>query len=212
MATDPAGEIGPRRVQGPPTVAAGAVRPARGPASVLRPAAPRPPPILEVAMEAIIERAAGLDVHQGSVVACVILGTPGRRPSQETRTFGTMSRDLVALRAWLLELGVTHVGMEATGVYWRPVHAALEGAFTVIVGNASHHAQRARPQDRREGRGVDRRPGPARPGARQLRAAPGGQGAARPRPPPQGAGGRAWRPSATARSSCSRAPASSSPA
>ena len=72
MATDPAGEIGPRRVQGPPTVAAGAVRPARGPASVSRPAAPRPPPMLEVAMEAIIERAAGLDVHQGSVVACVI--------------------------------------------------------------------------------------------------------------------------------------------
>ena len=89
-------------------------------------------------MEAIIERAAGLDVHQGSVVACVILGAPGRRPSRETRTFGTMSRDLAALRAWLLELGVTHVGMEGTGVYWQPVHAALEGAFTVIVGNASH--------------------------------------------------------------------------
>jgi len=89
-------------------------------------------------MEAIIERAAGLDVHQGSVVACVILGSPGRRPSRETRTFGTMPRDLAALRAWLLELGVTHVGMEGTGVYWRPVHAALEGAFTLIVGNASH--------------------------------------------------------------------------
>src|SRR3954467_14635642 len=134
----PAGEIGPRRVQGPPTVAAGAVRPARGPASVSRPAAPRPPPMLEVAMEAIIERAAGLDVHQGSVVACVILGSPGRRPSRETRTFGTMPRDLAALRAWLLELGVPHVGMEGTGVYWRPVHAALEGAFTLIVGNPSH--------------------------------------------------------------------------
>src|SRR3954447_26851351 len=65
-ATDPAGEIGPRRIQGPPTVAAGAVRPARGPASASCPAAPRPPP-REVAMEAIIERAAGLDVHQGSV-------------------------------------------------------------------------------------------------------------------------------------------------
>src|SRR3954452_14953715 len=94
--------------------------------------------MLEVATEAIIERAAGLDVHQGSVVACVILGSPGRRPSRETRTFGTMPRDLAALRAWLLELGVTHVGMEGTGVYWRPVHAALEGAFTLIVGNASH--------------------------------------------------------------------------
>jgi len=89
-------------------------------------------------MEAILERAAGLDVHQGSVVACVIISSPGRRPSRETRTFGTMPRDLAALRAWLLELGVTHVGMEGTGVYWRPVHAALEGAFTLIVGNASH--------------------------------------------------------------------------
>jgi transposase len=89
-------------------------------------------------MEAIIERAAGLDVHQGSVVACVIISAPGRRPSRETRTFGTMRRDLAALRAWLLEMGVTHVGMEATGVYWQPVHAALEGAFTLIVGNASH--------------------------------------------------------------------------
>jgi hypothetical protein len=49
-----------------------------------------------------------------------------------------MSRDLASLHDWLLELGVTHVGMEGTGVYWRPVHAALEGAFTVIVGNASH--------------------------------------------------------------------------
>jgi transposase len=49
-----------------------------------------------------------------------------------------MKRDLASLRDWLLEKGVTHVGMEATGVYWQPVHAALEGAFTVIVGNASH--------------------------------------------------------------------------
>ena len=89
-------------------------------------------------MEAIVERAAGLDVHQGSVVACVILGAAGRRPSREVRSFGAMRRDLAALRSWLLEMGVTHVGMEGTGVYWRPVHAALEGAFTLIVGNAAH--------------------------------------------------------------------------
>lgn len=89
-------------------------------------------------MEAIVERAAGLDVHQGSVVACVIVGAAGRRASRETRTFGTMKRDLAGLRDWLLEMGVTHVGMEATGIYWHPVHAALEDAFTVIVGNASH--------------------------------------------------------------------------
>jgi transposase len=89
-------------------------------------------------MDALIERVAGLDVHQGSVVACIILGPAGRRPIKEVRSFGTMRQDLAALRAWLLENGVTHVGMEGTGVYWQPVHAALEDDFTVIVGNASH--------------------------------------------------------------------------
>jgi len=56
------------------------------------------------------------------------------------RSFGAMRQDLAALRAWLLEKGVTHVGMEGTGVYWQPVYAALEGdvTVTVIVGNASH--------------------------------------------------------------------------
>jgi len=92
-------------------------------------------------MDALIERASGLDVHQGSVVACVILGilgAAGRRPIKEVRSFGTMRQDLMALREWLIEKGVTHVGMEGTGVYWQPIHAALEGDFTVIVGNASH--------------------------------------------------------------------------
>jgi transposase len=89
-------------------------------------------------MEALVERAAGLDVHQGSVVACVIRGAAGRRSSRETRTFGIMHQDLASLRDWLREMGVTHVGMEATGVYWQPVHAALEDAFTILVGNASH--------------------------------------------------------------------------
>ena len=89
-------------------------------------------------MEAIIECACGLDVHQSSVVACVITGAPGRRGSRESPTIGARLRDLVWLRAWLLERGGNHVGMEATGVYWQPVHAALEGRFTVIVGNASH--------------------------------------------------------------------------
>ena len=64
-------------------------------------------------MEALIERVAGLDVHQGSVVACIIIGAAGRRPAKEVRSFGAMRQDLAALRAWLLERGVTHVGMEA---------------------------------------------------------------------------------------------------
>jgi transposase len=89
-------------------------------------------------MEAIVERCAGLDVHQASVVACVLIGRPGRKPRKEIRSFATLTWDLEALRDWLKELGVTHVGMESTGVYWKPVHAILEGHFTLIVGNAHH--------------------------------------------------------------------------
>ncbi len=89
-------------------------------------------------MEVIIERCCGLDVHQETVVACVLIGAPGERPRKQIRTFRTMTRDLEALRDWLQELGVTHVGMESTGVYWRPVYAVLEGCFELIVGNARH--------------------------------------------------------------------------
>ena len=89
-------------------------------------------------MEAVVECCAGLDVHQGSVVACVLLGAAGRKPRKEVRTFATATADLVALRDWLKDLGVTHVGMESTGVYWKPVYAVLEGHFELIVGNAHH--------------------------------------------------------------------------
>jgi transposase len=95
-------------------------------------------PIVEASMQVMIERAAGLDVHQETVVACVLIGKPGQRPTKEVRTFRTMTRDLEALRDWLLSLGVTHVGMESTGVYWKPVYAVLEGSFELIVGNARH--------------------------------------------------------------------------
>ena len=89
-------------------------------------------------MQAIIERCCGLDVHQETVVACVLIGAPGTQPKREVRTFRTMTRDLEALRDWLREAGVTHVGMESTGVYWRPVYSVLEGCFDLIVGNARH--------------------------------------------------------------------------
>src|SRR5208283_4535370 len=103
------------------------------------PAASRSPPDdKEAMMQAIIERCCGLDVHQETVVACVLVGAPGVHPTKEVRTFRTVTRDLEALRDWLQELGVTHVGMESTGVYWRPVYAVLEGCFELIVGNARH--------------------------------------------------------------------------
>ena len=91
-----------------------------------------------VAMEPLLERCAGLDVHQASVVCRVLVGAPGRRPQQLLRTFGTTRRELEALGAWLAEHGVAQVGMESTGVYWKPVYAVLEGHFELIVGNAHH--------------------------------------------------------------------------
>src|SRR4051795_1969742 len=89
-------------------------------------------------MDALVERCAGLDVHQASVVCCILIGVPGRKPQKLLRRFGTTTRELEALRAWLVEHGVTHVGMESTGVCWKPVYAVLEGHFDLIVGNAHH--------------------------------------------------------------------------
>jgi transposase len=90
-------------------------------------------------MEVLLERCAGLDVHQASVVCCILIGAFGRKAQKKLlRTFGTTTRELEALRAWLAEHGVTHVGMESTGVYWKPVYAVLEGSFDLTVGNAHH--------------------------------------------------------------------------
>ena len=92
-------------------------------------------------MEAIVERSCGLDVHQATVVACLLVGAADGKPRKDIRTFGTMTQDLVALRDWLRAEGCTHVGMESTGIYWMPVYAVLEGAFELVVGNATHIRQ-----------------------------------------------------------------------
>jgi transposase len=84
----------------------------------------------------IYERCCGLDVHKKTVVACVL--TP---KSQQTRTFGTMTPDLVQLREWLQSEGVTQVAMESTGVYWKPVFNILGGHVEVILVNAEHIKQ-----------------------------------------------------------------------
>ena len=89
-------------------------------------------------MEAIIERCCGLDVHRASVVACLLVGAASQKPKKVVRTFGTMTRDLETLAAWLQAEGCTHVGMESTGIYWKPVYSVLEGRFELIVGNAQH--------------------------------------------------------------------------
>src|SRR4051794_15341732 len=93
---------------------------------------------MEARMQAIIERCCGLDVHQETVVACLLTGAADARARKEVRTFRTVRRELEALRDWLTAAGGTHVGMGRTGVYWRPVYAVLEGHVELIVGNARH--------------------------------------------------------------------------
>lgn len=89
-------------------------------------------------MDVLVERCAGLDVHKDTVVACVRTpGSDGTR-SQQTKQFATVTPDLLALRDWLSACGVTLVGMESTGVYWKPVFYVLEDAFECWVLNARH--------------------------------------------------------------------------
>lgn len=85
-------------------------------------------------METMVERGCGLDVHKKSVTACVT----GRGLTQEIRTYGTMTGELLQLKQWLKENKITHVAMESTGVYWKPVFNILEDSFEVILVNARH--------------------------------------------------------------------------
>jgi transposase len=89
-------------------------------------------------MEVLYPCCAGLDVHKKMVVACVCISTESGLPRKQTRTFSTMTADLLALSAWLTECGVTHVAMESTGEFWKPLYQLLEGSFTVLVVNAQH--------------------------------------------------------------------------
>jgi transposase len=89
-------------------------------------------------MEIVHSYCAGLDVHKKTVVAAIIV--PGEQGDlrKETRTFGTMTSDLLALSDWLLSCSVTHVAMESTGEYWKPVFNILENNFEVLLVNAQH--------------------------------------------------------------------------
>lgn len=91
-------------------------------------------------METLVSRVCGLDVHRDQVTACLIVAEPGRKPRKETRRFKTFTAGLLELGTWLKASGVTHVGMESTGVYWMPVYTILEevGGLALIVGNAQH--------------------------------------------------------------------------
>ena len=88
-------------------------------------------------MQVLYSRCAGLDVHKDTVVASARLAT-GRDITVEVRTFATTTAGLLALSAWLAERGCTHVAMEATGVYWKPVwHVLSDGDFALVLANAA---------------------------------------------------------------------------
>lgn len=89
-------------------------------------------------MEAILQRCAGLDVHKKEVVACALVGPTDARPKKEVRRFSTMTKGLEEMRDWLLSQQVTHVAMESTGPYWKPVFNVLEEHVTVLLANARH--------------------------------------------------------------------------
>jgi transposase len=91
-----------------------------------------------MALSVLYARCAGLDVHKVTVVACLLLTSASGKVSREVRTFATTTLGLQELADWLNSFGVTHVAMESTGIYWRPVFNLLESRFEVILVNAQH--------------------------------------------------------------------------
>src|SRR5213595_1549882 len=146
-------------------------------------------------MEVLYAICCGLDVHKASVTACLRAPGDGPQRRQQVRTFGTTTPELLRLAGWLTAAGCTHVAMESTGIYWRPVYNILEGSFELSVVNAQH--VKMVPGRKTDVRDSDvarpaARTGPAAP---ELRAPRGAARAARPGPVPQavdrgaGAGG-----------------------
>jgi len=89
-------------------------------------------------MEQVYERCAALDVHKAQVTVCVHVPDQAGERAELRAEFATMTSDLLGLRDWLKGLGVTHVAMEATGVYWKPVYYLLEDDFELLLVNAQH--------------------------------------------------------------------------
>jgi transposase len=88
-------------------------------------------------MEVVYPRCSGLDVHKRFVVACVSLIEQGQR-RKELRRFSTMTNEILLLKEWLKTSGCTHIAMESTGVYWKPLFHLLEGEFEIVLVNAQH--------------------------------------------------------------------------
>jgi transposase len=94
-------------------------------------------------MDILIRCCAGLDVHKQTVVVCLRRLPTGRKRKilSEVRTFGTSTAAILEMADWLAAAGVTHVAMESTGVYWKPIWNLLEGQFTMLLVNAQHIKQ-----------------------------------------------------------------------
>jgi transposase len=89
-------------------------------------------------MEIIHRCCCGLDVHKKMIVACLIVLDAAGQRQKETRVFGSMTKDILELADWLTAAGCTHVALESTGVYWKPIWNVLEGQFEVLLANAQH--------------------------------------------------------------------------
>lgn len=89
-------------------------------------------------MKVLYPSCAGLDVHKEFVVGCVLICQEDGQAEKEIRRFSTLTADLLQMRDWLQAKGCTHLAMESTGIYWRPVFALLEGVFEVVLVNAQH--------------------------------------------------------------------------
>lgn len=87
-------------------------------------------------MELLIPRCAGMNVHQETIVVCVMTSEANEAPQIEIRTYPTMTRDLFELLTWLKSMEITHIAMESTRIYWRPVYNILEGYFDITLTNA----------------------------------------------------------------------------
>jgi hypothetical protein len=138
-------------------------------------------------MRVVHARCCGLDVHKRTVVACVLLTADDGSVQRFVRTFGTMTGELLALSDWLERLGVGHLALESTAVYWRPDFNLLEGERHGRQGRPDHPVPGDAPQFPGPGEGAGSPPGVKGPG-RQRRPAKSPRARARPQ---RGGSGRA---------------------
>ena len=92
-------------------------------------------------MQVLYPRCCGLDIHKKFVVACLLITAADGQVERTVRSFSTLTDDVLALSDWLRDAGCTHVAMESTSTYWRPIYNLLEGQFEVLVANAYHIKQ-----------------------------------------------------------------------